>query len=153
MLKLNLFNGLHYITHIFVLYFINLKMDRKIIATAAILGLTAVILGAFAAHGLKKIVDISELNTFETGVKYQMYHALFLLFIGTIKDLSINAKKVIYYSTIFGVLFFSVSLYLLAINRQLPFDIRPFGFITPIGGLLFLTGWFCLFVNFFRKIR
>lgn len=153
MLKLNLFNGLHYITHIFVLYFINLKMDRKIIATAAILGLTAVILGAFAAHGLKKIVDISELNTFETGVKYQMYHALFLLFIGTIKDLSINAKKVIYYTTIFGVLFFSVSLYLLAINRQLPFDIRPFGFITPIGGLLFLTGWFCLFVNFFRKIR
>ena len=128
-------------------------MDRKIIATAAILGLTAVILGAFAAHGLKKIVDISELNTFETGVKYQMYHALFLLFIGTIKDLSINAKKVIYYTTIFGVLFFSVSLYLLAINRQLPFDIRPFGFITPIGGLLFLTGWFCLFVNFFRKIR
>ena len=153
MLKLNLFNGLHYITHIFVLYFINLKMDRKIIATAAILGLTAVILGAFAAHGLKKIVDISELNTFETGVKYQMYHALFLLFIGTIKDLSINAKKVIYYTTIFGVLFFSVSLYLLAINRQLPFDIRPFGFITPIGGLLFLTGWFRLFVNFFRKIR
>ena len=153
MLKLNLFNGLHYITHIFVLYFINLKMDRKIIATAAILGLTAVILGAFAAHGLKKIVDISELNTFETGVKYQMYSALFLLFIGTIKDLSINAKKVIYYTTIFGVLFFSVSLYLLAINRQLPFDIRPFGFITPIGGLLFLTGWFRLFVNFFRKIR
>ena len=128
-------------------------MDRKIISTAAILGLTAIILGAFAAHGLKKILDISELNTFETGVKYQMYSALFLLFIGTIKDLSINAKKVIYYTTIFGVLFFSVSLYLLAINRQLPFDIRPFGFITPIGGLLFLTGWFCLFVNFFRKIR
>jgi uncharacterized membrane protein YgdD (TMEM256/DUF423 family) len=126
-------------------------MDRKIIATAAILGLTAIILGAFAAHGLKKIVDISELNTFETGVKYQMYHALFLLFIGTIKDLSIKAKKVIYYTTVFGVLFFSVSLYLLAINRQLPFDIRPFGFITPIGGLLFLVAWFCLFVNFYRK--
>ena len=127
-------------------------MDRKIISTAAILGLTAIILGAFAAHGLKKILDISELNTFETGVKYQMYSALFLLFIGTIKDLSINAKKVIYYTTIFGVLFFSVSLYLLAINRQLPFDFIPFGFITPIGGLLFLAAWFWLFVNFYRKI-
>jgi uncharacterized membrane protein YgdD (TMEM256/DUF423 family) len=127
-------------------------MDRKIISTAAILGLTAIILGAFAAHGLKKILDISELNTFETGVKYQMYSALFLLFIGTIKDLSINAKKVIYYTTIFGVLFFSVSLYLLAINRQLPFDFSPFGFITPIGGLLFLAAWFWLFVNFYRKI-
>lgn len=127
-------------------------MDRKIISTAAILGLTAIILGAFAAHGLKKILDISELNTFETGVKYQMYSALFLLFIGTIKDLSINAKKFIYYTTIFGVLFFSVSLYLLAINRQLPFDFNSFGFITPIGGLLFLVGWFWLFVNFYRKI-
>ena len=55
-------------------------MDRKIIATAAFLGLLAILLGAFAAHGLKKILDISELNTFETGVKYQMYSALFLLF-------------------------------------------------------------------------
>ncbi|CAN1537400.1 COG2363 Uncharacterized small membrane protein [Flavobacteriaceae bacterium] len=126
-------------------------MDRKIISTAAFLGLTAIVLGAFGAHALKKFLNISELNTFETGVKYQMYHALFLLFIGTIKDLSINAKKVIFYTTIFGVLFFSVSLYLLALNRQLPFDIRPFGFITPIGGLLFLVGWFCLFVNFYRK--
>ena len=128
-------------------------MDRKIISTAAFLGLTAIVLGAFGAHALKKFLNISELNTFETGVKYQMYHALFLLFIGTIKDLTINAKKVIFYTTIFGVLFFSVSLYLLALNRQLPFDIRPFGFITPIGGLLFLVAWFCLFVNFYRKIR
>lgn len=128
-------------------------MDRKIISTAAILGLTAVILGAFAAHGLKKIIAVSELNTFETGVKYQMYHALFLLFIGTTKDLTIKAKKVIYYTTISGIFLFSVSLYFLAINSQLPFDIRPFGIITPIGGLLLLMAWFCLFVNFFRKTR
>ena len=126
-------------------------MNRKIIATAALLGLIAIILGAFGAHALKKILDISELNTFETGVKYQMYHALFLLFIGTSKDISNKAKKAIFYTIILGVLFFSGSLYFLAINRILPFDFRPFGFITPIGGLLFLAGWFWLFVNFYRK--
>ena len=100
---------------------------------------------------LKKVLDISELNTFETGVKYQMYHALFLLFIGTNKDISDKAKKVIFYTIIFGILLFSGSLYFLAINRILPFDFSPFGFITPIGGLLFLSGWVCLFVNFYRK--
>ena len=126
-------------------------MDRKIIASAAFLGLVSIILGAFAAHALKKVLGVSELNTFETGVKYQMYHALFLLFIGTIKDLSINAKKVIYYTTILGVLLFSGSLYFIAINKLLPFDFSPFGFITPIGGLLFLTCWGWLFVNFYRK--
>ena len=126
-------------------------MNRKIIATAALLGLIAIILGAFGAHALKKILDISELNTFETGVKYQMYHALFLLFIGTSNDISNKAKKAIFYTIILGVLFFSGSLYFLAINRLLPFDFRPFGFITPIGGLLFLAGWFWLFVNFYRK--
>jgi len=126
-------------------------MDRKIIATAAFLGLVSIILGAFGAHALKKILDISELNTFETGVKYQMYHALFLLFIGTNNTISNKVKKVIFYTIIFGVLLFSGSLYFLAINRILPFDIRPFGFITPIGGLLFLAGWFWLFVNFYRK--
>ena len=126
-------------------------MDRKIIATAAFLGLVSIILGAFGAHALKKVLDISELNTFETGVKYQMYHALFLLFIGTNNTISNKAKKVIFYTIIFGVLLFSGSLYFLAINRILPFDIRPFGFITPIGGLLFLTGWGFLFVNFYRK--
>jgi uncharacterized membrane protein YgdD (TMEM256/DUF423 family) len=126
-------------------------MDRKIIATAAFLGLVSIILGAFGAHALKKVLDISELNTFETGVKYQMYHALFLLFIGSSKDISNKVKKGIFYTIIFGIILFSGSLYLLAINRILPFDIRQFGFVTPIGGLLFLVGWFCLFVNFYRK--
>lgn len=126
-------------------------MDRKIIASAVFLGLIAIILGAFGAHALKKVLDISELNTFETGVKYQMYHALFLLFIGSSNDVSNKAKKGIFYTIIFGVLLFSGSLYFLAINRILPFDFRPFGFITPIGGLLFLAGWFWLFVNFYRK--
>jgi len=126
-------------------------MDRKIITTAAFLGMTAIILGAFGAHALKKVLDTLELNTFETGVKYQMYNALFLLFVGASNFVSNKVKKVIFYTTVSGVFMFSVSLYFLAINRLLPFDFRSFGFITPIGGLLILVGWFWLFVNFYRK--
>ena len=126
-------------------------MNRKIIATAAFLGMTAIIFGAFGAHALKKFLGVSELTTFETGVKYQMYNALFLLFIGTSKAITDKVKKVIFYTTFSGVFLFSVSLYFLAINRLLPFDFRPFGFVTPIGGLLLLVGWFWLFVNFYRK--
>ena len=126
-------------------------MDRKIITTAAFLGMTGIILGAFGAHALKKVLVVSELTTFETGVKYQMYNALFLLFLGTSKDIVNKSKKVIFYAIISGIFLFSVSLYFLAINRLLPFDFRPFGFVTPIGGLLLLLGWFWLFVNFYRK--
>jgi uncharacterized membrane protein YgdD (TMEM256/DUF423 family) len=126
-------------------------MDKKIIKTAAILGFIAIAFGAFGAHSLKKMVGVLELNTFETGVRYQMYHALFLLFVGTTNLISESAKKVIYLTTLSGTLLFSGSLYLLALNNFLPFNFKPFGFVTPIGGLLFLTAWFWLFVNFHKK--
>ena len=124
-------------------------MDKKIIKTAAILGFIAIAFGAFGAHTLKKMVGVLELNTFETGVRYQMYHALFLLFIGTTNLISEAAKKVIYSTTLSGIVLFSGSLYFLALNSFLPFNFKPFGFVTPIGGLLFLTAWFWLFVNFY----
>ena len=126
-------------------------MDKKIIKTAAILGFIAIAFGAFGAHSLKKMVGVLELNTFETGVRYQMYHALFLLFVGTTNIISESAKKVIYLTTLSGIVLFSGSLYLLALNNFLPFNFKPFGFVTPIGGLLFLTAWFWLFVNFHKK--
>ena len=126
-------------------------MYKKIIKAAAILGFIAIAFGAFGAHSLKKMVGVLELNTFETGVRYQMYHALFLLFVGTTNIISESAKKVIYLTTLSGILLFSGSLYLLALNNFLPFNFKPFGFVTPIGGLLFLTAWFWLFVNFHKK--
>ena len=126
-------------------------MDKKIIKAAAILGFIAIAFGAFGAHSLKKMVGVLELNTFETGVRYQMYHALFLLFVGTTNLISESAKKVIYLTTLSGILLFSGSLYLLALNNFLPFNFKPFGFVTTIGGLLFLTAWFWLFVNFHKK--
>ena len=126
-------------------------MDKKIIKTAAILGFIAIAFGAFGAHALKKMVGILELNTFETGVKYQMYHALFLLFVGTTNSISDAAKKVIYFTTLSGIVLFSGSLYFIALNDFLPFNFKPFGFITPIGGLLFLNARFWLSLNFHKK--
>jgi len=127
------------------------KMERKIISTAALFGIFAIILGAFGAHALKKVLTIEQLSTFETGVRYQMYHAIFLLFIGTTAILSEKTKRTIFYLVLFGVLFFSGSIYLLATNSLTPIDFKAIGFITPIGGLLLILAWGVLLLNFLKK--
>lgn len=126
-------------------------MDKKIISTGAIFGMLAIILGAFGAHALKKVLSIEELSTFETGIKYQMYHAIFLLFIGMNNSLTQNAKKVIYNLVVFGVFFFSGSIYLLATNSLTVFDFKAIGFVTPIGGLLLILAWGILLFHFVKK--
>jgi uncharacterized membrane protein YgdD (TMEM256/DUF423 family) len=126
-------------------------MDRKIISIGAVLGMVAIILGAFGAHALKKVLSLEQLSTFETGVKYQMYHALFLLFVGTNQSIALKAKKIILNLVVVGILFFSGSIYLLATNHLTSFDFRFFGFVTPIGGFLLIIAWLCLFVAIFKK--
>jgi uncharacterized membrane protein YgdD (TMEM256/DUF423 family) len=126
-------------------------MDKKIISTGAILGMIAIILGAFGAHALKKIVPIEALSTFETGVKYQMYHALFLVFLGLATELSKKAQKIIYNLVVFGVIFFSGSIYLLATKSLTSFDFKAIGIITPIGGLLLILAWGILLFNLTKK--
>lgn len=128
-------------------------MDRKVIATAAILGLTGIVLGAFGAHGLKKVVSPEMVIVFETGVRYQIFHALFLLFVGTTTYVSDKAKKSILWLTVGGVFLFSVSIYFLAINTLLPFDFAKFGWITPIGGLLLISAWAVLFLHIIKQKR
>ena len=126
-------------------------MNRKIILTAALLGAISIVLGAFGAHALKKMIDVNALATFETGVRYQMYHALFLLFLATNNMIQEKTKKVIHILVIFGVLFFSGSIYLLATNAMTSFDFKVIGFITPIGGLLLIIAWSLLFINIFKN--
>ena len=126
-------------------------MERKILSVASLLGMIAIILGAFGAHAFKKVLSIEQLNTFETGVKYQMYHALFLLFVGTTSALSDKAEKAILSLVIVGVLFFSGSIYLLATNDLTSFDFKVIGFVTPIGGLLLISSWIWLFVEVYKK--
>lgn len=130
-----------------------MKMERKILSVASVLGAVAIILGAFGAHALKKVLSVEQLNTFETGVKYQMYHALLLLFIATTPLLADKAKKGILYLVVVGILFFSGSIYLLATNDLTSFDFRVIGFVTPIGGLLLICSWVWLFVEVYKKAK
>ena len=126
-------------------------MDKKIITTGALMGLVAIILGAFGAHALKKLLTPELLVTFETGVRYQMYHAFFLLLLPNFKTLTEKTKKTIYYLVIFGVLLFSGSIYGLATNYLTPFDFKTIGFVTPIGGLLLIIAWGMLFYDYFKQ--
>jgi len=125
-------------------------MNKTILITASLLGFTAIVLGAFAAHGLKQLISVESVQIFETGVKYQMYHALFLLFVGSTSYISDNSKKTIYYFTVVGWLVFSGSIYGLATNLLTNFDFKSIAFITPIGGLCLIISWTLLFVNFLK---
>ena len=126
-------------------------MDKKIISTAAFLGMLAIILGAFGAHALKKVLSIEQLSTFETGVKYQMYHALLLLFIGLTDKITDNIKSKIYNLIIIGVILFSGSIYLLATKNITNLDFSIIGVATPIGGVFLIAGWSLLFYKFISQ--
>lgn len=117
------------------------------ITTATIFGATAIILGAFGAHALKKIFNQEQLKNFETGVKYQMYHALLLLIIGFNLNHVTNYQMLIYYSLTLGIILFSFSIYILCISSALNKKIKWLGPVTPIGGILLIAGWFLLFLN------
>ena len=120
-------------------------MNQKIIGAAAILGAIAIILGAFGAHGLKKNISIEQLQTFETGVRYQMYHVLFLLFIASTNYLENSQKKLIFILVLLGILLFSGSIYLLATASVTNLKTRLLGPLTPIGGLFLIASWLLLF--------
>ena len=116
-------------------------MNKKITATAAFLGMIAIILGAFGAHALKKVLTPEQLVSFETGVRYQMYQAFFLFFLATQNDILEKTKKTIYRLNVFGILYFSGSIYLLSTTGITGINFKPIGFITPIGGLLLIIAW------------
>ena len=126
-------------------------MDKKILSTAGFFGMTAIILGAFGAHLLKQHLTVEHLNSFETGVKYQMYHALFLLFLGINSQLNLKTKKTIFFLTVIGTTFFSGSIYLLSTTEISNVNFKPIGFITPIGGLFLITSWTMLMIHFLKK--
>jgi len=125
-------------------------MERKITSVAAVLGITAIILGAFGAHALKKHLSIEQLASFETGVKYQMYHALFLLFLGLTTFLSDKIKKTILQLVIFGVIFFSGSIYLLNTKSITGVDLKIIGVLTPVGGGILITAWSVLLYSIWK---
>ncbi|WP_431162434.1 DUF423 domain-containing protein [Flagellimonas beolgyonensis] len=119
-------------------------MNRTILLAAILMGALAIILGAFGAHGLEKLVPADAVETFEVGVRYQMYHALFLLFLGLWPQGSDKIKKLVLLMVVVGVVLFSFSIYALALNSLTTFDFKTFGFLTPIGGVFLILGWIYL---------
>lgn len=125
-------------------------MNKKILIVAVTLGFLSVVLGAFGAHGLKALITESQMESFEVGVRYQMYHALLLLFVGLTGFLSVKTKKAVFYLVLVGIVLFSGSIYGLATNDYSAFDFKSIALITPIGGLLLIISWLVLLINIIK---
>jgi uncharacterized membrane protein YgdD (TMEM256/DUF423 family) len=128
-------------------------MHKGFLKTACILAALTVALGAFGAHTLKNYVSNNALATFETGVRYQFYHVFALLATGILyKDFPFRATRFAGWLFITGILFFSGSLYMLAVlQATVQPGFRWIGAITPLGGVCFIGGWLALLVSFFKK--
>lgn len=133
-------------------------MQKRFIAISGLSGAIAVALGAMGAHFLKSkletgLITETNLQTFDTAVKYQMYHSIMIfiiaLLIGQMKDKLIPAAA---YCFLVGILLFSGSLYILATAGLMGFEnVRWFGPVTPLGGLFFISGWILLAVAGLRN--
>ena len=124
-------------------------MFKNLIITC-FFGASAIMLGAFGAHALKETLTVDQLQSFETAVRYQMYHVMVLLFLNTYESFSIKQKKVISYLFFTGIIFFSGSIYLIQLT---PIAAKSIWFVTPLGGLFFMLGWILMTVIFFKKIK
>ena len=118
-------------------------MNKNLIITA-IIGALTIMLGAFGAHALEESLSTTELKSFETGVRYQMFHVLALLFVNTFNGFKSNTKNTISILFFIGILFFSGSIYAITLGV----DAKYIWFITPIGGLLFIIGWLKIALSF-----
>ncbi|MFM7710686.1 MAG: DUF423 domain-containing protein [Ferruginibacter sp.] len=120
-------------------------MNTRYLKIAALLGLTAVMLGAFGAHGLKKIATAEAVDSFKTGVLYQFLHAFAILVTSFFLDrLVFNKARIALLLWIGGIVVFSGSLYVMALFPETKSIAGP---ITPIGGLSLMAGWFFLFLS------
>ena len=130
-------------------------MHKPFIRTASLLGAFAVAFGAFGAHALRGMVSDLAVSTFETGVRYQFYHVLALLFVGIVYK-EFSNKWMVWAGRLFvtGILLFSGSLYVLTFFVA---AVKPgfgwIGIITPFGGLAFIAGWLCLLLGIKEKFK
>ncbi|MFA7326764.1 MAG: DUF423 domain-containing protein [Candidatus Kapaibacterium sp.] len=117
---------------------------ETILRTGIIFALLTVAIGAFGAHGLSDLLtENGRLETFKTAVLYQLFHSIALIVCGILFEKYDSKKiKISYFLFTLGIIVFSGSLYILSIS-----NIGIFGAITPIGGVLFLVGWFYLFMS------
>ncbi len=128
-------------------------MSKRLVRYAAILGALSVIFGAFGAHGLKKLVSPEAVATFETGVRYQFYHTFAILGLACLYR-RMPGKLMEWANILFlsGIVLFSGSLYVLTfLEATENVGLKGIGAITPLGGLCFIAGWICLFIQTFKS--
>ena len=119
----------------------------KFMNIAIFFAVTAVALGALGAHALKEILTENQLHSFETGVRYQFFHALAILFLAlNTEKFNPKLNRSLYLMTT-GICCFSFSIYLLSLQDILGFSLSFLGPITPIGGLLLISAWIMLFFS------
>ncbi len=121
---------------------------KNILSIIAFLGLLVVVFGAFGAHSLKEKLDPEAIRSFETGVRYMMYHVIVLLFVNTYNGIADKNKKIITYSFLAGILLFSGSIFAITAGG---ISAKSIWFITPLGGLFFIFGWLKLGLTFLKK--
>jgi uncharacterized membrane protein YgdD (TMEM256/DUF423 family) len=127
-------------------------MKNFTLIIGGIYGLLSVVLGAFGAHAFKKILSIERLESFETGVRYQIYAAFFLLIVGYILKFETTSEKWISILMIAGTFLFSISIYFLAFQDYLGMNLKFLGPITPLGGLFMIISWGIL-IWYFAKAK
>ena len=126
-------------------------MERKIILLASFIGAASVIIGAFAAHGLKPILGDLSMDSLRIANRYQIYHAFLLFYIASSNRLTKNQQSILYKLVFVGVILFSGSIYLLATNILTAFDFKSIGFITPLGGMFLIGSWILLFIYNYKN--
>ncbi|WP_031425844.1 DUF423 domain-containing protein [Flavimarina sp. Hel_I_48] len=119
---------------------------------ACLFGFTAIIIGAFGAHALKKKFTSQQMESFETGVKYQMYHALLLLVLGYNLGFTTSIQRTIPLLITVGVVLFSFSIYGLCLGGASGKKWKWLGPVTPLGGLSLAAGWGLLFYDFIKNM-
>ena len=126
-------------------------MQRKFIIIGSLMGLLAVMFGAFGAHSLEKLIEVDQIATFETGVTYQFYHTFAILIVALLfKIMPSKPLRIAGWFFVSGIICFSGSLYLLACKDILSINTSFLGPITPIGGMFFIIGWAILAVQGFK---
>ncbi|MFK5959652.1 MAG: DUF423 domain-containing protein [Lutibacter sp.] len=120
---------------------------NKNLTITSVLGAITIVLGAFGAHALKEQLGAQELKSFETAVKYQMFHVLVLLFVNTTANFSVKIKNQLSFLFLIGILFFSGSIYAITFG----INAKSIWFITPLGGLFFILGWLKMAIAFYKK--
>ena len=117
---------------------------EKIRFIGGLFALFSVVLGAFASHLFKKLIDESSLQSFEVGIRYLMFHGLALILLSIIP---IEGKKVIFRLFTWGSILFSFSIFFLSLQSLIKINLKWLGPITPLGGTLLIIGWIIFTIN------